>query len=375
MGLRQALRLNTAMAAASPISTPNITSALGSFTFPAGPATFSAVSATLTYVSRAEAMTVPAVARARNLICQTIGTLPRQLIANRDGTILGTPLLLKQPDPSVPASYTYAWTVDDLLFYGVAYWLVLTTYKENGRPATARRIDPQRISYSLDASGYNIIGYQLDGNDLPQGALIAYYGTEEGILARAGRTIRAAIELEKAAQRYAEEALPSVVIRNTGPDMPADEVQSLLDTWKSGRASRATAYLSGSLTAETLGMDPASLQLTDARAYLATEIGRLAGIPAWYLNASNNGMVYSNVTQERRDLIDFSLRPYLSIIEDRLSMSDITAGGTTVRHDYDDFLRGNPTERTDIATKLLAAGIISTDEARNMVDLIPKVGN
>jgi HK97 family phage portal protein len=273
----------------------------------------------------------------------------------------------------VPGSYTYAWTIDDLLFYGVAYWLVLTTYKENGRPATARRIDPNRISYTLDSSGFNIIGYQLDGTELPQGALIAFYGTEEGIIARAGRTIRAAIELEKAAQRYAEEALPSVVITNNGPDMPADDVQALLDTWKTGRASRATAYLGGQLSANVLAMDPAALQLTEARAYVATELGRVMGIPSWYLNASANGMTYSNVTQERRDLIDFSLRPLLSIIEDRLSMTDITAGGTTVRHDFDDFLRGNPTDRADIAVKLAAAGIINIAEARDIADMTDKV--
>ena len=58
-------------------------------------------------------------------------------------------------------------------------------------------------------------------------------------------------------------------------------------------------------------------------------------------------------------------------IEARLSMDDVTPRGQYVKFDVDDFLRGNPAEQSDIAIKLVGSGIITIDEARDMVDYAP----
>jgi HK97 family phage portal protein len=114
------------------------------------------------------------------------------------------------------------------------------------------------------------------------------------------------------------------------------------------------------------------MQMVEARQFLSAEIARTCGIPAWYLNAESASMTYSNVTAERRSLLDFGLRPFISIIEERLSMDDVTPRNQIVRFAIDDFLRGNPMERVDITIKLLDAGIINLDEAREMEDLAPR---
>jgi hypothetical protein len=43
------------------------------------------------------------------------------------------------------------------------------------------------------------------------GSLVVFYGNDEGLLNRAGRTIRAGAELERAAAMYAREPVPSMV--------------------------------------------------------------------------------------------------------------------------------------------------------------------
>ena len=357
-----------------PLSTPTITSALELFTPSAYPMGLWPLDATLDYSTRAEAMTVPAVARARNLIASTIATLPRRLIVQRDGTRLTASTLLAQPDPSVAGSVTYAWTVDDLIFYGAAYWQVLAVYADTGRPLRARRIDPMRISYRTDKTGTLVEAWQIDGIACAPtgvGSMIAFQGLDEGVLRRAGRTIASAVQLEKAAKRYAEEALPSLVIRNSGPDLLPEDVNTLLANWKTARQSRATAYLGGNLTADIMGMDPAALQLVEARRHVATEIARLMGVPAYYLGAETNTMTYSNVTSERRALVDFSLRPFLTCIEERLSLGDVTSSGLRAEFDLDDFLRGNPDERANILSTLVGAGILTIAEARATEDLAP----
>jgi phage portal protein BeeE len=81
-------------------------------------------------------------------------------------------------------------------------------------------------------------------------------------------------------------------------------------------------------------------------------------------------MTYSNSTSERRSFVDFSLRPLLTAIEQRLNMSDITPAGQTVRFDMDDFLRGNPLERAQVYEILNRIGAMSVDEIREEEDLI-----
>ena len=73
---------------------------------------------------RNEAMQVPAQARARNLICGVIGTIPLELYDAKTGKELESPLWLDQPDTRQPRSVTIAWSVDALLFHPVAYWEV-----------------------------------------------------------------------------------------------------------------------------------------------------------------------------------------------------------------------------------------------------------
>jgi HK97 family phage portal protein len=326
-------------------------------------------------VSRSEAMTVPAVARARNIIAGTISTLPICTYQEATEAKIPSRPFIKQPDPALPRSVTLAWILDDLLFYGVAYMEVLSTTAEDGRVANARRVDPTRVTMRTEPNTQVIQQWTVDSVARPFngiGSLIVFWGPDEGVLARAGRTIKTAIELESAALRMAQEPIPQMVLRNEGMNLPEDQKESLLNAFKQARRTRATAYVEGPINLDVVGFDSAQLQLVEARAYTASEIARAVGIPAWYINAESASSTYSNVSAERRALVDFSLRIYLSAVEARLSQDDITPRGQYVEFELDDFLRGNPSERVDTIVKLLDAGIISIEEARAMEDLSPR---
>ena len=83
-------------------------------------------------VNRNEAMSVPSVARCRNLLSGVIGGLPLNLYRKSTGEELGNPIWVDQPAINQPRSVTMAWTVDSLLMYGVAYWQVTEVYAEDG---------------------------------------------------------------------------------------------------------------------------------------------------------------------------------------------------------------------------------------------------
>lgn len=329
---------------------------------------------TVAQVPRQAAMTVPAVARARNIICSTIGSLPLERYSTVTGGELPQIPLLVQPDFASPRAATWAWLADSIFFYGVGYMEVTGVYAEDGRPAGLRWLDPGRVQPILDNTSTMVVAYTVDGGRRPErgvGTVVAFPGLDEGILKRAARTIRTAIALEDAAYRAATEPLPQTVLQGTGAELPTEKVLDLLTKWKTARQTRATAYVSPGLEMRPVGFDPKAQQLVEARSFHASEIARATGIPAWYLNAETASMTYSNTEQERRTLVDFSLRPLISAIEDRLSMPDVTPRNVVVRFDLDDFLRGSMAERSTIAIGLLTGGIADRDEARDLVDLPP----
>ena len=327
-------------------------------------------------VSRSDAMQVPAVARARNIIAGTIATLGLNSYNEITGEKVEGRSILKQPDPALPLTVTMAWTIEDLLFQGQAFWVVLATSPEDGRPTQARRVDPMRVTFTTDTMTDEIVnGFYLDGYLTPitgVGSLIMFSGIDEGILNRGGRTISTALELEKAVSRMAAEPNPTMVIKNSGVDLPPEQVSSLLAQWKQARATRSTAYLSGPLDVTTFGYDAGQMQLTESRLNTAAEIARMCNIPAWYINAESASATYSNVSQERRSLVDFSLKPFMSCVSERLSMNDITPRGQVVRFDLDDYLRGNPLEQIEVLGKMLDYGLIDVEEAREEMDLAPR---
>ena len=329
------------------------------------------------FTTRQEAMEVPSVARARSIICGTAASLPLRAFNKITGAQIEGRTILTQPDPALPTAVTMSYTFDDLLFHDVAYWQVLEISPDDNRPTRARRIDPLRVSYQTDGlTGIIVDGFYVDGNLVPfsgVNSLIVFYGLGTGgILTRAGRTIKTALDLEKAVSRMAEEPAPAMYIKNSGVDLPAAQVSSLLANWKAARSQRSTAYLSGNLEVESFGFDATQMELSANRMNTATEIARLMNIPAWYLNAESTSSTYSNTLQERRSLIDLSLMPFLIAVEQRLSMDDITPMTQRVRFEIEEYLRGTAIERIEVTARMLELGLINIDEAREMEGLAPR---
>jgi HK97 family phage portal protein len=327
-------------------------------------------------VSRNEAMSVPAVARCRNLLSGVIGGLPLNLYRKSTGEELGNPIWVDQPALNQPRSVTMAWTVDSLMMYGVAYWQVTEVYEEDQRPRRFQWIPNVKVTFSTDLAGMTVTQYYVDAVAVPMsglGSLITFQSFDEGILERGSETIRAAIDLRKAAVVAASTPMPSGVLRNNGADLDPKEIAGLLAAWKNARNNRSTAYLTSTLEYQPTSFSPKDMMYDEAQQFLATEISRLCGIPAYLLSAeANTSMTYANVLDERKQFFSMSLEPYVNAIQDRLSMDDITARGNAVRFDVDSsFLKTEPMERLLVIEKMLSLGLITVEQAMEMENLTP----
>jgi len=326
--------------------------------------------------TREQAMSVPALARARNIICSTIGSLPFQTYNHFTKEYLRPQRSIMQPDPRIAGSAIYSFIAEDLLFQGVAYGQVLDAYSasDGGRVRAWTRVAPDRVTYNLNSTNTEITQYMIDGiqvgNNGGIGSIIVFSGMDEGVLNRAGRTIKAALELEKAAEMYAKEPLPTMVLKSNGTNLTPERITKLLDSWKLSRSTRSTAFLNADVELQALGFDPKSLQMAEARQYIALEIARAVGIPASFISAETTSMTYSTTVMERKALIDFSLRSVITPIEQRLSAADFVPNGVEVRVDIDDFLRGSALERAQVYEILNRIGAMSVEQIQEEEDLI-----
>jgi HK97 family phage portal protein len=324
-------------------------------------------------LSRKSAMSVPSVARARNLICGTVASIPLEYYNKSTGEVIAPPRWITQLAKNQPSFVTLTWCVDSLLFYGVTYLLVTERYAEDGRPAAFEWIANPRVTFTTDLEGIMVTQYYIDAKAIDMNDIVTIQGFDEGVLERASGTIQAAIDVDRAAGINAAQPQPAGFIKNSGADLPANEVQGLLAAWKRSRQNNSTAYLTSTLDYQPVTFSPKDMQYSDSVQNLSTQIARAMNVPAYYLSSDQNTtMTYANVQDERKQFYALSIEPYIQAIQSRLSMNDISTAGHEVRFAvFDTFLKSDPLVELQVIEKLLTLGLVTPEQAMEMTDLTP----
>lgn len=324
-------------------------------------------------VSRKDAMSVPSIARARNLICGTVASIPLEYYNKRTGEVMAAPRWINQLAKNQPSFITINWIVDSLLFYGVAYLRVTERYAEDGRPSAFEWIANTRVTFTTDLEGIMITQYYVDAYPIDMNDIVTIQGLDEGVLERAGRTIQSAIDINKAAAIASATPMSSGILKNTGADLPPAEVSGLLAAWKRSRQNNSTAYLTSTLEFQSTQFSPKEMMYVEAIQGLSTELARAMNVPAYMLSSEmNQSMTYSNIQDERKQFYAMSIEPYIQAIQTRLSMDDISTAGHEVRFAvFDTFLKQDPMVELQVIEKLLTLGLITTEQAMEMTDLTP----
>jgi HK97 family phage portal protein/HK97 family phage prohead protease len=321
-------------------------------------------------ISRREAIQCGAVKRSRDLIAGTIGSLPMCLYDGQHNKVEGsvTSRLLDQPEVDRPASVTFTQTVEDMLFEGVAWWRVVQT-GTSGYPTRVRRLDAR----SVDIRGQNQAYVRSDGTPqgsvwewVPETAMIRFESPNDPLLVAGARAIRTALRLDAAASRMAEEPMPQGYFEPAEGADPADdtEIADILDDWKISRQTRSTGYVPAALKYNVVQWSATDMQLAASRDFAVKEIARHAGVDSEDLQVSTTSRTYVNGEQRARDLINFTLRAYMSALTGRLSMGDITPRGYKAEIDLDQFLEADSKTRWEVYQIAKNLGAATVDEIR-----------
>ncbi|AVJ48752.1 portal protein [Gordonia phage SallySpecial] len=292
-------------------------------------------------LTRAEAMSVPAVARARHLIAGTIARLPLRVY--RGETPVETPLWIDRTDAELSPFHRMLWTIDDLLFYGWSLWSI-----RRGADGVlfANRVPFDDWQFETDAAtGRTTI--TLHGAPAAADAVALIPGAHEGLLEFAGRAVRHASMLVDAADRAAETPTPNVELHQTtdAPLTPA-EIETLVAQWSAARRGRngGVAYTNKAIEAKFHGEISASL-LIDGRNAAAVDIARAVGIPASMIDATgpSASLTYETSQGRNAEFVDYGLAPYMAAVTARLGMDDLCPRGHRVEFDLERFTNSSLT--------------------------------
>jgi len=290
-------------------------------------------------LDRQLAMSVPAVSRGRDLICNAASQLP--LTALSDGVpATSQPTFLYRSDSAQTPQERIERTVDDLIFHGDSLWVVKRGSKSDGSaygpildavwvPRNRWTVEP------VDSFTNRVL---VDGNPVAEDSVIHFY-KGDGLLARAHRTLKGYIALEGSVLSKTRNPIPLTVIQHSqqsAGDLEPEEIGNLLRDWGTARRSEdgAVGYLPFGLEIQTHGQVQSDLFETGRNAY-RLDIANFMNIPAVMLDGSlsTSTLTYSTVEGQANRFFTETMPGYLGVIERRLSKDDVVPRGQSVRFD------------------------------------------
>jgi hypothetical protein len=332
---------------------------------------------------RAQALEIPAVLRARNLIC-SVSTLPLEAVDN-DNRVVPTPLLT-QIDPNVANVVTLAQTLEDLLFEAVAWWRITDQRSVDGRPISAVRYAPDQVSMTPPA-GYKQGWLPSDlpseadekviwmgGERVPISQVIRFDSPNPPLLKVIRSTFARAVALADAAEMYADNPRPADYFtpKDVFAEIPQEKIDEFLEAWKAARQARSTAWVPGAVDYQAVQQPtPADLQLAQLSKQVALDIANATGLDPEDLGISTTSRTYQNATDRRKDRINDTYSPYMAAITQRLTMADVTKRGVRVRFSLDDYLRADPKTRAEVNSIYIDKGVMSAEWVAAKLEGLP----
>jgi hypothetical protein len=273
-------------------------------------------------LTRAAAIQVPAVARARHHLVGAIARLPLRAVAV-DQPVAPQPLWITRTDGTMSPWHRMCWTIDDCLFGGWSLWAC----ERDGRGRILRVERVPAELWSFDGAGSVLI----DGRDeVDQDTVILIPGPHEGILTSARATILGARLQELMWQRRVAAPIPAMEIHQTTEDPLTDQEQDdLVAAWVAARTDPdgAVAFTPHNIELKPHGTATTDL-LIEARNAVAVDIASHTGLPAAALNASLStaSLTYSTAETAEGDL-NRAAALYGNPVSGRLSMDDVVPRG------------------------------------------------
>lgn len=326
-----------------------------------------------------EAVGLPAFYRGLQIKSNLISTLPAHVVGT-DGKSLPDMSdlpMVKQPNPAERRMLTISKMVISLLLRGEIL-VVLDNFievEDGALPASIVVVDPAMASRSSDGTRWDIAGKRYPADQVLWATLFVLPGQSRGlsVIDIFQRLLNGELVMQDFQRKfYYDGAMPTIVATVKRPDVSEEQ----LSKWKISfmekvAARREPVFLPGDLELTPLSLNNKDAQFLESRQFSLTDMANILGLPPYFLGASGSSNVYSNIVDQRRDLIDVYLRGELRLLED--CFTQLIPSPLSWKFDPSDFLRLDPKAMADMLN--IAAGWMTLNEVRAMQGLDPLPDN
>jgi phage portal protein BeeE len=238
-----------------------------------------------------------------------------------------------------------AWTLDDLLFYGRAFWYI-SSRTTDGFPASFTRIPAGSVTTPDQTEGPVFFGISNDiyfaGNQIPTNDVVQFLSPIQGIVYSSAQTIATALKVEESRYNMARTSLPSGILKQTGGEpLSATELADIGAAFNQARMTSQTAVLNEFLTYEPSNATPDKMLMIESAQYSALDLSRLCGIPPYLVGVATGAYAYTSSEQSRADLYIFGVKPYADCIASTLSQNNVLPRGTYCKFNANNYLEEN----------------------------------
>lgn len=279
--------------------------------------------------SRADAMLVPPIVKARALIL-LLARHPLALYDTATGTkSANQPEWLTTTATAQSPRLRNLWTFDDLLFSGLSLWAV--SRDANGEIVDSLRVPPGL--WALNAAGQ----VEVNGQTASAEQVILFEGPQEGLVTIGAEVISAGLAMGRAWAKAVQHPIPMMELHSTesNADLQDDERDEMVGAWETARAAGGgTAYTPSGIELKTHGQNSADLFI-EGRNALRLDVGNVTNLPGALLDGSMStaSLTYSTREGQRNELVDLSLAYWAMPFEARLSQDDVCPAGTNIAID------------------------------------------
>lgn len=317
--------------------------------------------------ARNNAISVPTISRARDLMASVIGCMSLQMYnemwngEQMEKVYIAPRSWLRRISPSVTNNFLLSWLFDDLFFYGAAY-LFVTSRTADGYPASFDRLPFANVT-RRDQPGPVFFGPSNElyfaGEKLDSANVVQFLSPIQGIVYQSTQAVSTALKLERARYRNAASPIASGTLRQVGGEpMSGQELADMAATFDAARDSGAgTAALNEFVTYTETLTSPDKMLLIDSAEFQAMEMARLCNIPPYLAGVSVGSYSYQSSSESRADLWTFGVRAYADCIAQTLSMNNVLPNGTYVEFDVEDYLLGDYTNEMPITQETMTQNV------------------
>lgn len=344
-----------------------------------------------TTITEEDAMKIPAVASAVELITSSISQLPVYLYKNTDDNEVEiirddhrTFLLNNEPNAFMNAQTFKRQIIKDYLFYGASY-IKIERYRNEIKnlytlPIEEVTVERYRLSPYETTATINVGFSNTIEKYTPDEVVIVLKDSKDGftatgVLTDHAETLTLALDEQDYTSSILKNGAVPIGVIKAATRLSQNAVNKLRESFENlyvgPKKAGKTLVLEEGLDYSPISMKPNELDLTNIRKHTVSEIARIFNVPESMINSSANK--YASNEQNNIYFLQYCLASIITSIESSYNKSLLLESekedGYFFKIDVGELLRTTEKEKIETVTKAMKDGLFSINDARKRVDM------